>query len=758
MPGGRENRKEQKFVSSRRRGGTVVFIIACFLALLLISASSGATPLTADDKTPVNFEAKQLSHDNEAQTVTATGNVELVQGKRILRADKMVYRLDTDTVSAIGNVSLLDDDGSVHFAEYVELTTKLKEGFVQGLRSMLADGSRFWAVEAKRSEGGLRTEMTDAAYTPCKPCEEDPNRSPLWQIKASKVVYDQKDHSVDYKNARIEILGLPIAYTPIFSHPDPKLKRKSGFLRPTAGWQKTLGTHVKGGYYWDIAQDKDMTLHIEPTTRAGVLTEVEWRQRFESGQIEIDAGTVRSDRFREDGTVTDARQRGHILATGQFDINPRWRAGFNAERTSDKEYLGLYDITKKKILKSQIYTERFSGRDYSRISAMDFQDVRVGERPDQPTLLPLVEHRMLGEPGKTLGGRWLLDVTGAGLDRDDSGQDVHKLSLAGGWAGHYIAKTGIVANVEAKAHGDFYTVADRDKTTPGLDSQARAARFLPQVHAQVSYPVAASAGSLPARIVVEPLAAVTVSGNIRDDDDDIPNEDSIGADLDASNLFKPSRFAGDDRREDKSHVTYGLRTGIYGDDGRSGRIFIGQSYRFEESPELFPAGSGLENKASDIVGQLDIALSDTLDLDYKLRLDESSMAARRHEAGLTASGQKYEASVSYVFADTLAGTGFSESREQLKLGGKLGLAKNWTFDSSVLTDMGENPGLRNASIGLSYADECFSFGVEGVRNLANRTTGEDDTTILMRLGLKHIGEISIPEIAIDQKDGKDGDK
>src|ERR1035437_3994294 len=142
---------------------------------------------------PVHFTAKTLTHDDESQTVTAIGDVELVQGRQILRADKMVYYLSEDKVTALGNVSLLDDRGDVHFAEYVELHDQMKDGFVQGLLSLLADGSRFTATSAKRENGGMKTTMTDATYTACKVCENDPH--PLWQIKASQVVHNVEDKS-----------------------------------------------------------------------------------------------------------------------------------------------------------------------------------------------------------------------------------------------------------------------------------------------------------------------------------------------------------------------------------------------------------------------------------------------------------------------------------------------------------------------------------------------------------------------------------
>ena len=723
----------------------VLYVLACVPA-------HATDPLSPSESDPVNFEADQLSHDDTAQTVTAVGHVELTQDGKILHADKMVYRLDSDTVSAIGNVSLLDEDGDVHFAEYVELTGKLKQGFVQGLKSTLADGTHLTAVEARRENGGRKMTMTEASYTPCKLCE---GKEPLWQIKADKVVYDKDKEQVAYKNARLELLGVPVGYTPIFTHPDPALKRKSGFLRPSGGWTAELGTYIKGGYYWDIAPDKDMTLLVEPTTRKGVLFNPQWRQRFEKGKINIDASTARSNRVEQDGDISENKQRGHVFADGIFDLDRRWRAGFNVERTTDKEYLGLYDLSESKILESSAFAERFSGRDYSKISAMTFQDIRVGQRPEQPDLLPLAEHRMLGEPGKTFGGRWSFDTQLAGLSRNNDGQDLQKASLTGGWARQFVSRPGIVTIVEANAIGDVFSIQNRVTATPGsgLDSNATSARFMPEAQVMTSLPVTRRAPALAANLVVEPIVSVTASGNIDQNDPDVPNEDGVGIDLDAGNIFASSRFPGTDRREDKSRMAYGVRSGIYGDNGRSGSLFVGQSYRFDEDSSLFPEGSGLEDNASDLVGQMDMFLSRYFDMNYRLRVDEDNMAAKMHEVRASGGNDRFDLSTRYVFADAVGGTGFDESREQIYLGGTLHLTDEWSLTSSALTDLGEDPGLRKATLNLGYVDECFSFSLLGLRNLSNRATGEKETSVMMRFGLKNIGEISTPEIALQPSKG-----
>jgi LPS-assembly protein len=725
------------------------FFATCLIwvvALMLLSGPAAAQPIKPS-KDPVNFQSKQLSHDETAQTVTAIGDVELTQGQKILRADKMVYHLDTDTVQAIGNVSLLDDEGDVHFAEYVELTKDMKNGFVQGLLSLLADGSRFTATEGRR-ENGTKTTMTDAAYTACRVCEADPR--PLWQIRADKVVHDETDHSVSYKNARLEFAGVPLAFAPIFSHADPSVKRKSGFLRPTAGFSSRLGTFAQGGYYWNIRPEMDATLQLKPTTLEGVLAQLQWRERFKNGRIEFDFSGAKSDRKEEDGTTTQDVSRGSVFGNGLFDLSNTWRAGFNLQRVSDKEFLRLYDISKQNVLDSDIYAERFSGRDYTRVSAITFEDVRLGPRPKQPDVLPMLDSRFIGEPAGFLGGRWSFGGNILGLRREASAQDVHRASLDLGWQRRDIFASGLASLLSLQGRGDFYDVRQSDaaKLNPLLDPDTQKLRGMGVASAVFSYPLVRHMSDM--QLMIEPIAGVSVSPRIDEDDTDIPNEDSIDTELDANNLFSDNRFPGIDRQEDGARANYGVRIGGYGDNGRYAKAFIGHSYRFQNSA-AFPIGSGLENHSSDVVGQIDVGLSKYLNGDYRFQVD-NNLTVRRHELQAVVGNDTVSADTRYIYIDNIAGTGFTEPRQQVQFGGKYHFRTNWWVTGDTLTDMGEEPGLRKASFSLNYADECFSFTAEGVRNLLTDVSGDGGTVLLMRVGFKNIGEFSAPNIQLTTRD------
>ncbi|MCB1562162.1 MAG: LPS-assembly protein LptD [Alphaproteobacteria bacterium] len=715
------------------------------------TAESSADSRTSQE--PVDLQADRLEHDEQTRTVTASGNVFLTQAGRILRADSVSYNLATDEVRASGNVVLNEPNGDVHFFEEIQLHDKMKDGVVHRLKSYLVDGSRFTAREGWR-EGGTKTTMKDATYTPCEPCKENPDKPPVWQLRASEVTHDEAAKTISYRNARFEFMGVPLAYTPYFSHPDGTIKRKSGLLSPSAGYKSELGLFVENRYYWAIAPDKDATLGLVLMTEEAPMVTGEWRQRWDTASIELQGGLTYSGRHDSESGADveqDEEPRGHIFAEGLWDINNKWRAGTNVEWASDDQYMRQYDLTDDDVLENEIYAERFSGRNYSVVRALTFQDIRVRDRQgnflsqvqeDQPEVLPEMVTSFIGEPGAMplLGGRWELDASFLGLQRSGDDPDMSRLSFNAGWRRRLVSDYGLVTTADVDLRSDFYNARDRAVAAPGSGRSADAmeARFFPQMNIQSAYPFVKPLES-GAQAVIEPVVSLTAAPDV-DVTDDIPNEDSRDVQIDASNLFEPNRFPGLDRVEDESRVTYGLRSGVYAADGSHGNVFIGQSFRFDDEGNPFPEGSGLNDRRSDVVGQVSANLKNRYNLNYRFQLDGSNLTSQRHEvdAGLYLS--RFSLSSRYLFAKALEGTDINESREQLQADAAYYLSESWRMRTGGTQDLGATPGLRKAYVGLDYLGQCLSWSLTGERNLTDDSSGDSSTEVLFRIGLKNLGE------------------
>jgi LPS-assembly protein len=692
-------------------------------------------------RVPVDLTADNLLHDDKTQTITASGKVVINQAGRTLHADQVKYNLKNDTVIAKGNVILHEPTGDVHFAEEITLSDNMKNGFVYGLNSYLSQGGYFTAEKGERKNAETVV-LSNASYTPCD-CETDEDGNPVWQIKADQVTYHEKENRISYKNARFEIFGIPTLWTPYLSHTDGRVKRKSGVLTPSFGYDSELGAVFTPKYYWSISPDQDATIGLLFSTQELPVLLTEYRRRFVDAEIEFDTSISHSARTVEEDGV-DVRKgeelRGHLFGKGRWDINELYRAGFDIELTSDDQYLRQFDISSKSLLENEVYLERFSGRDYAIARAIAFEDTRIDiERVDQPDILPEVVLSFFGEPNALFGGRWSLGGSALGLLRDGGGQDVNRFVVEGSWQKKHIFDMGLVTSIDTLLRGDAYRTNDKDSATTasGRSTEGTETRAYTRAHIETSYPFVKSYEK--GQAIIEPMAALTLSPNVNVGDNDIPNEDSQDVQLDASNLFEPNRFPGLDRIEDRSHVTYGLKTGFYDYQGSHINLFLGQSYRFDNEV-LFPEGSGLSEQDSDYVGHISGVYKDQYGLNYRFQLGNGDFSSQRHEMDAYANWDRVSNSTRYLFAEEIAGVLGNESREQVESSLGLKLTNSWKFRTGALYDLGEDPGLRKAKFAFDYIGCCLAFSVAAERNLTRDSSGESGTDITFRLGLKNIGE------------------
>ncbi len=703
---------------------------------------------------PVDLEADTLVHDEAKQIVTAQGNVELVQNGRIVKADSIAYNLQTDQVRATGNVVMSEADGTTYFADDVELTQDMKNGFVESLLILLADGSRFTAEHGTRT-GGTVVELKQATYTPCEACKEDPSRPPLWQLRAKEVVHNETEKRISYRDAWFEFAGIPLAYTPYFSHPDGTEKQKSGFLMPGAGFDSELGASYQQEYYWAIAPDKDATFGTMVSTNVAPVAFAEYRQRFENAKIQFDGSSTYSG--RTDSVAGVNREvgdewRGHLFGEGLWDINENWRSGFDVAVTTDEQYMRQYNIDSQDILENELYVERFDDRDYMVGRVMAFQDIRVSERRvDQPGILPEVVASFYGQPNDLLGGRWNAEISALGLYRDGNGQDMNRGSVELGWQRRYITGFGLVNKFDATMRGDIYNIQDRNPALGVAGDDESHTRGFAQANWETSYPFVKRFEK--SQMVVAPVASITTGTNV-DFDNDIPNEDSQDFSLDATNIFEPNRFPGYDLIEDRSHMTYGMRTGYYTDEGYRGEVFLGQSRRFDDNNNPFSLGSGLSEKESDYIGQVSIGAGSLFNLDYRFQLENENLTSRRHELDASLNWDRLYLGTRYFYAKGLEGTDLDETREQIYPAARFRVYDNWYTFGSFWYDLGEKEGLRQATYGVDYQGQCMTFALYSQRTLTNDSTGDSGTEIMMRIGLKNLGEFesSVADISSSGSD------
>jgi len=702
----------------------------------------------AGQEQPYLFSADQVEFDQDLGLIVANGHVEISQGDQVLLADTVTYNQHTDTATASGHVSVMQPSGEVIFADYAELHDNFKDGFVKDVRILMSDRSRLAGNTARRV-GGTRLEIRRSVYSPCDLCKDDPTKAPVWQVRADRVVDDKDLKIVEYYNADMEIDGVPVMWTPYFSMPDPSVKRASGFLPAGFGYSSSLGFHAQVPYYWVISPDKDMVFAPLFTSNAGVVLVDQYRERFSNGYVDLSGsvgfGTPQVEIGATNVPIETNSIRGHFFGSGEFDLSDDWRATFNVQRTSDLTYLLRYSFrAPQDYLSSYATIENFGSQSYLNISAMGFQSLLPGV-PDsvQPYAAPVADYMYVMQPDR-LGGQ--LVFSGNAVDLiSASGPAERRLSAGATWVRPFDGLIGDRFQFQGSVRGDGYY--SNDIPNPGggpIFHTAYAGRAFPQAALTWRYPWVRRSGSYTE--LIEPVvmgAMAPTAGNYAR----IPNGDSQAFDFNDTDLFVPNRFSGFDLVDTGSRVDYGLRGGIYADNGTAMRFVVGQSYAFQTDTEFLP-GSGLTTRLSDVVGRITLTPIQELNLIYRFRLAENDLAMRVQEIAAQLGPPRLNLRLSYTQLAPLAS--FPEQVERKEAGITLAFAINeyWSADIQEIRDFSNKVDILSGA-GVTYRDECLSFTASVGRTGIQIGDVKPGISVLFTFVFKNLGEFGLHVASIE---------
>lgn len=700
-----------------------------FAVLALAQAATWgarARESTGDPQARTLLQADQMAYDEEADIVRAEGRVEISRDDHVLLADHVVYNRKTDIATADGNVSLLDKNGAVLFFDHLEIKGDMKEAFASEVRVLLADKSRMTSREFRRTEDRYN-ELRQAAYSACDICED---KDPVWQIKASGVRYDDVDKMVHYRNAWVELGGVPVFYTPYLAHPDPTAGRKSGLLLPIISAGRNTGFYYAQPYYINIAPNQDATLSPLYTSSAGKGLTGEYRLLFGSGELRLNGSAVVDD--------PDAAEdiRGHVRGTFRWDMDSNWRSGADVHLASDRTYLRRYNFDAPTWLTTNAYVERFSSHTYFSANWYYFQRQRRSVAAGTtPVITPLLQYSYVGDQDSRWG-YFTADANSMILVRED-GSDSNRISGTFGWHLPYTTPLGDTYTLRATLRGDGYYVRDVVRPKAGDTFTGTAGRAIPEVSLEWSFPFVRTDGAV--QQILEPTI-LAVASPLGQNPEKIPNEDSIDFEFDDSNLFDTQRFTGFDRVDGGVRVNYGLKWAAYNGRGGALSTFLGQSYRFNHA-NVFTPLSGLDGRLSDFVGRIEASPGPYFNLMYRFRLDKDNFANRRSEVTAAVGPPTARFGAGYLFLEKDPTNPAAGEREEIYGSFSTRLTQYWSLNIDDRHDLSPGGGRIRTSFGFTYEDECFVFGLD----IADDNTQDRDfkrgVTVLLRFNLKSIGDI-----------------
>lgn len=721
-------------------------------------ALMAATPAFAQQDEQVIFTADQGARSPEG-VLTLEGSVELQYKDRTLKAEKVSQDPATDTIRAQGGVELYQPNGTVQFADSLIFNQSLTTGVARGFSSRLPQNATIAADSLIQRDENF-AELNQAIFTMCDICEADgvTPKVPTWTIEAEKVVRDIADQSINYRNATIRIKGVPVLWTPFFSHADPEAERKSGLLAPDFSATRRRGFSYEQPILWAISPHQDLVVSPQINTEVNPFANLAYRRRFYTGMVEARFGGTYERDFNSGGLqFGDNQVKAYVLAYGAFEPSVDWRWGFTAEAARDRRLFDQYSISLERQdrgiyraddrrLISQLYAERQTERSYFSTAALAFQSLRPVSGPANPfgvfpleendilpVVLPLAELRYEPE-GPVLGGRLRVVGTSASIARDKSplltggpGVDSRRVSLELDWRRALTFSTGVRLEPFAHLRGDAYSTADLSL----IDQKARSSgRAIPTAGLDVSWPFVRQGARVTA--IIEPVIQLVASPDTRFDPD-IPNEDSIAFDFDDTNLFEFNKFPGYDLYEGGRRLNAGIVTSLDFGTDRSLRLLIGQSFRDDPDPN-FPLHTGLGDRTSDWVFGAEAVPVAGLSLYARGRLDDLNL--QRIEGGVNATLDRGSTYLRYMRVER---DFQGRPREDIEGAAEVFLTKNWGLVGDAVRDL-EQKSWRRRSVGVVYRDECLRFEVLYQRDNNPVLGTKASQSIAVRLTLATLGD------------------
>jgi LPS-assembly protein len=707
-------------------------------ACLLPHAGLAAPAQTSSDapadsaERQVLLQADEVVYDADHQTVSAVGHVEISDSGHTLLADRVTYDQASDRMTAFGHISLMDENGNVAFADHVTLSDHMRDGALKGFGALIGKNGRMAATAAERI-GGRTVIAHHAVYSPCKICNQPGQRTPLWQVKAERIVYDQQKHRIHFRDAVMEIYGVPVLYTPFLSQPDPTVKYASGLLAPDLGNSTKIGYFVRLPVYFALSPTNDLTIAPQISTLGGDVMEAEYRARWNNGGLWLQGSGAYNPNGGLSGGGPGAQTYGHLFGSGRIGLDGDWRTGFDVQTTTNNAYMRFYDISYLDRLVNDIFVEDTPGRSRFSLSGYYFEGLRASDQSRLfPYVLPQIDVSLI-PLRKLWGGQFRFDVNSVAIARAD-GPDSQRLTGEMRWQRPFVLGDGQLWTLVADVRGDAYHVDNDDPIDyPTIPTKSRyIGRAIPYAALDWRWPFISQGGGGRSYILqpIVQLVAQPYGGNPAG----LPIEDSTSFEISDNNLFSFNQLPGYDLIESGPRANAGFMAEALFPGGEV-QALVGQTFRLKVDP-TFAAFSGADGTASDLVGRFSIKFPH-LDLADRIDVDRANGSIDRHEIYVTGTYDRSAFQLSYVQLPPEAVALGLGSREEINLQADINFYENWQGFVAARRDLASGQFL-DTEYGLGYENECIAI------SLAYRRKYTQDailglppsTSVILRFSLK----------------------
>ena len=592
---------------------------------------------------------KNISYDTRKKILSSNSNSIFIDndGNKI-ETSMFQYHIADNLFSSVGKIKIIDIKKNKYFLKELYVDTKKNEMIGSDV-SVILDQENFGV--SKESDprfvandifiSKYKTDLSKGVFTVCKKRD---GKCPPWTLQAKKITHDKVKKTIYYDHATLKLYDIPIFYFPKFFHPDPTVKRQSGFLAPFFTNSTTVGTGVALPYYWAISDNKDLTFSPKIYTKENVLFLNEYRQAFRNGFLTLD--TSYTEGYKNTSSTKTDGSRNHIFADFNLNFNQdesyQSNLHLKIQRTSNDTYFKKHDINTALVDSENTKLENeikysFSNDDTSfDLTATVYEDLSVDKKSDKyEYILPNI---MYGKTFFTEKFGTLNFTSNALYSKFDTNKNKTFLTNDIIWSpSSYITKKGFMNSFEGMIRNTNYEARKtkeykNEGTVNELSTVLTYKSSLPLQKDGINY----------SNFFSPNFMLRYAPGHMRN----LSNKDVY---LRYTNLYSMNKT---------SEIEDGL-SAILGFDFKINEkvsnesnkekfsLSLGQVFNFDENKDI-PSKSSLDQKMSDVVGEINYNFSKIGKIDYKFSIDHNLNELNYNEVSTELNFGKVQFNLDYL--------------------------------------------------------------------------------------------------------------
>ena len=567
--------------------------------------------------------------------------------------------------------------------------------------------------------------ISKGVFTTCKKNDD----CPPWQLSAKKITHDKIKKTIYYDNAWLKLYDRPIFYFPKFFHPDPTVKRRSGFLIPTTSDSSSTGTSVNLPYYHVLSDNKDFTVRPRVYFQNKQLIQSEYREVNKNSSNTTDFSLL------NDGGQTRNHFFSKFTRNLDLDIFEDSKIDFQLQQTSGDTYLKTYKLKSPLIEDNSVLTSSLSFDGFNEdtslyIDMRSYENLALKKSDRFEFISPnyRLNKRIFKE--NSYNGNFNLSSNGYSKNYDTNKFEHTVINNFDYASNSKINKYGFKNNTNV-----FLKNSNKKTRDPSKYIDNDAYRLASLFEYKSSYPLIKEASSGSKNLLI-PSSSFKFSPNTTRP---MRNDESR---IDINNVFNPNRINSEDTFEGGASLTLGTEfLKINKDNDEILNVKLANSIRYKEDKNL-PIMSSIGKKTSDLFGQIEYNPNEIFEFNYDFSLDENLQNQNYQLIKTSMTLNNFVTSFSFLNEDfdTITNNkGYLENKTNYKISD----SKDFTFETR-----------RNKKTSLTefynliyrYRNDCLIASLEYNKDFYEDRGLQPEENVFFKLTFVPFGETQTPNL------------